>query len=316
MICEIAEGSTFLMDWALLTVLGVISTMIMSGYVFWVYYVNVTYDKWRNKTNPQFPSPEKVRSEIIQMFKGIVAGTLPAALSIFLTKHGIINSYCGIKHGWMFELKNFFIVWILSDFYEWAYHYAGHYFDAMWTIHKHHHKFYNPSPFAVIADEYVDMFCRGMPLVLLPWLFHVNLDILFLQYAAMFYGYGIYLHWGYETPHIISAHNPIVNTSFQHYIHHAKSIKNRPIHCGFFIKLWDQLAGATYEQDPKRTARNLVLECPCAECCQNRGERTEEAYCKIIKPDYSPLLTYKFWVDGLLKDERLSESLKNLFKYD
>ncbi len=32
-----------------------------------------------------------------------------------------------------------------------------------------------------------------------------------------------------------------INTSFQHYCHHAKSLMNRPYHCGFFIKLWDNM---------------------------------------------------------------------------
>ena len=43
-----------------------------------------------------------------------------------------------------------------------------HYFSALWTVHKHHHVFYNPSPFAVIADEYFDQFVRSTPLLLLP----------------------------------------------------------------------------------------------------------------------------------------------------
>jgi hypothetical protein len=31
--------------------------------------------------------------------------------------------------------------------------------------HKFHHYFYNPSPFAVIADEYIDQFIRSTPMV-------------------------------------------------------------------------------------------------------------------------------------------------------
>ena len=32
-----------------------------------------------------------------------------------------------------------------------------------------------------------------------------------------------------------------INTSFQHYCHHAKSLMNKPYHCGFFFKIWDQV---------------------------------------------------------------------------
>ena len=64
----------------------------------------------------------------------------------------------------------------------------------------------------------------------------INIDLLFFEFALFFYLYGTYLHWGYESPYV-SAHNPILNTSFQHYIHHARSIKNIPYHTGFMFKV-------------------------------------------------------------------------------
>ncbi len=33
---------------------------------------------------------------------------------------------------------------------------TGHVDFRFWKQHKHHHVFYNPSPFSVIADEWVD----------------------------------------------------------------------------------------------------------------------------------------------------------------
>ena len=48
------------------------------------------------------------------------------------------------------------VVWIGSDFYEFAYHRLGHISFSFWKQHKHHHVFFNPSPFAVIADEWID----------------------------------------------------------------------------------------------------------------------------------------------------------------
>ena len=44
----------------------------------------------------------------------------------------------------------------LVDFIEWFYHHLGHRYSALWEVHRHHHKFFNPSPFAVIADEVSD----------------------------------------------------------------------------------------------------------------------------------------------------------------
>ena len=50
---------------------------------------------------------------------------------------------------------------------------------------------------------------RSLPLLVIPMLIPVNMDMLFLQYGMMFYVYGVYLHWGYEHPKL-SAHNKYV----------------------------------------------------------------------------------------------------------
>lgn len=40
-----------------------------------------------------------------------------------------------------------------------------------------------------------------------------NIDLLFFEFALFFYGYGLYLHWGYEVSWL-DAHHPIINTAF------------------------------------------------------------------------------------------------------
>ena len=56
------------------------------------------------------------------------------------------------------------------------------------------------------ADEWADQFMRSLPLLVIPMLIPVNMDMMFIQYGMMFYGYGVYLHWGYEHPKL-SSHN-------------------------------------------------------------------------------------------------------------
>ena len=98
-------------------------------------------------------------------------------------------------------------------------------------------QFYNPSPFAVIADEYLDQFVRASPLLWLPCLMPINMDMLFALFGAFFYGYGTYLHWGFELSYP-DAHHSWINTSFHHYAHHAVGSKTRAVHTGFFFQLW------------------------------------------------------------------------------
>merc|ERR550525_264701 len=113
------------------------------------------------------------------------------------------------------------------------------------------------------------------------------MDALFGMFGLFFYPYGVYLHWGYELSWP-DAHHPWINTSYQHFAHHAISVMNKPYHTGFYIKLWDNLAGSVYPRD----------KCFCSKCAREKGERSFEAWQKVEKPDYSPLLSLRFWVSG------------------
>lgn len=281
-LCELPLDH-FLLTWFALTALGGASIFLMSGSIFMRYYVNPTYEQWIWKSNPKYPTPEKVRDEIRQTIKGMAVGTLLPAAALYLTKTGHSKAFCNAERGWRYDAMSFLCIWIGCDFIEWGYHYLGHRFVFMWQFHRAHHVFFNPSPFAVIADEYVDMFFRSAPMLVIPLLFPINMDLLFGTFAVFFYGYGTFIHWGYETKYL-DAHNPIINTPFQHYLHHAVSGRRTTYHTGFFFKIWDQLAGSVYKK-----------ECFCARCEQKKGKRTREAFEKIEKPDYSVLLQPSFW---------------------
>ena len=160
--------------------------------LFYHYYwpSKVTYEKWSRKSNPEFPSPEKVRDEVIQMLKGVMCAAICPAASVWLANHGQSKAYCGADtpagDGWAsvgFHVFTFAWILLVSDFWEFYYHYLGHTYKIAWEQHKHHHKFFNPSPFAVIADEFVDQFCRSIPLLLFPALVPVNIDLMFFECA-------------------------------------------------------------------------------------------------------------------------------------
>lgn len=145
---------------------------------------------------------------------------------------------------------------------------------------------------AVIADEALDEFVRGSPLLWLSFLLPrgCNIELLFAQFLVMNL-YGTALHTGVDfawMPHQGKVGGvPIINAPYHHHIHHRLGTRNKPLHQGFFLQIWDQLMRCTY-----------TGPCLCAQC--GRPARTREAYDKIVKPDYSVLLTWKFWGDWLL----------------
>eukprot|EP00948_MAST-09A_sp_MAST-9A-sp1_P001874 g1874.t1 len=234
-------------------------------------YLIKAYEQWVFKTNKQFPSPEKVRDEITQMLKSILTATILPALALNLSKTGQSKAFCGAKYGVGYDIASFFIVWATCDFYEFFYHYCGHKLEI-----------------GCIADEYVDQLMRSAPLLVIPLLVPINMDMLFAEFAVFFYGYGTYLHWGYELDWP-DAHHPIINSAYQHYLHHAKSGKKTTFHCGFMFKIWDQLFGTMYKG-----------KCGCIKC---QPKRTREEFEKILKPDYSILFSPAFWLKSEVPKE-------------
>ena len=294
MLCEFSNISdslllSFIAIWVILTIIATLMVFLTSGPTFYFYYwkSNVTFEKWRYKSNPQFPPPEKVRDEIIQMMKGVTCASICPAFSFALAQNGYSKAYCGWNGYTLgYHVFQFFLIMLVNDFWEFFYHRLGHTDFRFWRHHKHHHKFFNPSPFAVIADEWIDQFFRSALLLIFPLVMPINMDLMFFEFGLFFYAYGVYLHWGYELE-CISTHNPVMNTSFQHYLHHAKSLMNKPYHCGFFFKIWDQLFSCVYPKE----------KCFCAECARNKGERTKEEFQQVVLQDYSKLFSSSLWMN-------------------
>lgn len=228
-----------------------------------------------------------------------MAAALPPALSLhFARQPGAFHfskAYCGWgppgdevnswRNGWPYLVGTFLLCWLVSDFFEWAYHRWGHQTSSGWRQHKFHHAFYNPTPFATVADDYIDQFVRASPLLWLPMLIPINMDMLLVLFGALFYAFGLYQHWGFELSWL-SAHQSIITSSFHHHAHHARATRGRPLHTGQLLQLWDRLCGSVI--DPS--------ECFCCRCAVSKGDRTLAAFEALPKPDYSPLLSWKTWV--------------------
>jgi lathosterol oxidase len=77
-----------------------------------------------------------------------------------MSRNGLSQGYCGTgpndEYGWSYHILSFLFIWAFSDLYQFYYHRLGHTTEIGWKQHKYHHVFYNPTPFAVVADEYLD----------------------------------------------------------------------------------------------------------------------------------------------------------------
>mmetsp|Transcript_52145 Transcript_52145/g.113536 ORF Transcript_52145/g.113536 Transcript_52145/m.113536 type:complete len:335 (+) Transcript_52145:189-1193(+) len=307
-ICTIAESvqSSGLSDTGLLGWLAVWGMYIVFAYLgltmmmvpwFVHFYVYPTHDKWRRKTNPKYPQPVAVLQEIVLgVFLANPAITFAPSIHLALIANGSLRHHCDTPQTWAYRLYSVVLVVIVADFYSWAWHYAGHYVGQLWAIHRHHHHFANPTPFGTIADLPVDNVFRSMYMIVVNFVsfaivgMSVDVDVLYLVTSITNGLYGMYFHSGHELDCLPYDH-PFINTSYQHYVHHALSYKNKPYYTGFVFKIWDDLAGAHYHG---------LQVIPALED-EKKGNRTVERWEHEIKPnipDYSVLLWPSFWLDN------------------
>eukprot|EP00921_Rhytidocystis_pertsovi_P002847 GHVQ01004790.1.p1 GENE.GHVQ01004790.1~~GHVQ01004790.1.p1 ORF type:complete len:258 (+),score=6.64 GHVQ01004790.1:318-1091(+) len=233
---ELTAGWSLLSIWMTISALAWFFIMTTSSVAFYMYFWKPTFELWQRKSSPHYVPATKVREEIVQMNKGLIFSAFAPSLTIWLAQRGMTKAYSSTPDSWAQEFACQFLYWLLLDVYEFLYHYGTHRIAVLWTFHKYHHTFPNPTPFAVIADEIVDQVIRSAPMVLFPLFLPLNVDLLFFQMACIHYAYGTYLHCGHELA-VLDAHHPFMNTSYHHYCHHAVSIIHKPYHCGFVLSV-------------------------------------------------------------------------------
>lgn len=319
------ESATLFQLWLALSLLSFLSLTALSTICFFLLYCRPTFEMWRYKINPIYPPVTKVREEIIVMTQGLLFSTICPALSLYMTRLQRGYGYCGVDSsngGWLWIFSSFIIIWFLTDFYEWLYHWCGHRFQTMWSLHKGHHCFYNPTPFAVIADNPIDQLLRSAPLLFFPMMFPINIELLFGMFSLVFFANGLIQHCGYELYILewigIDGHSRWFLSSYHHYLHHAKSSMNSPLYNGQLLQVWDHLAGsATYvspainsKMTSNPTPQDILKSCLCSKCAREKGLRSEKEWKRISAslPDYSLLLSPSFWLLEPSKEDSVRKS--------
>lgn len=298
----------------ILVVLGVPALLYIFGICiafFRMDYLNAGYDRWVWKYNRSYPTLDKVAFEIEHLFRCSVVSVLVLTVAVLMGMHGLTDLLV-VDSSILVNILWIVIAFFLVDFYEYMYHYLGHKYDSLWAHHKRHHKFFNPTPFGVIADDIVDQLFRTVPIVLFPVLFPKINGLVLAVVFSIDPIYGTWLHTGHDVPKLRSIANYVkektggcrfvLNTSAEHYLHHAISGRSSPVYCGFYIKVWDWLLNTHDEVRIEELLADLGPE--------KRSRKEFEAEVKHKIPDYGQLATFSFWCERY----GFSSSEKNLAK--
>jgi sterol desaturase/sphingolipid hydroxylase (fatty acid hydroxylase superfamily) len=260
MILNLFEGLPFYFLWPVLAVIGVSWYFAICGGLYLVLHRSRFADSARRwKTQIQATRTDQVRGEIRDgvLSMSMVMGCI--AISFWSSYHGYNKLYAAPTDYplWMIPLS-IVAVFLIMEVFSWTFHWACHQSDLLWMVHKHHHRYSNPTPFGVMADQPIDMFIKASPILWIPFLFPIWDVALIGTFATMNFAYGTYLHAGFDPPWMPSPHSRYLVSVWHHNEHHAGSLKHN---FGFFTGFMDILM-STRLTPTEKSAKREGYRCP------------------------------------------------------
>ncbi len=250
MLLSLFDGVPFYILWAALAAFGVTWYLLICGGLYLLLHRSAFAGTARRfKTQLRPTRGEQVRGEVLDGVLSMSIGIGCVAVAFWCYYQGYNRLYASpTEYPIWYIPVSIFGVFVVMEVFEWAFHWACHHNDLLWKFHKHHHRYANPTPFGVMADQPVDMFIKASPLLWIPFLFPIWDMALLGTFATMNFAYGTYLHAGFDPPWMPSPHSRFLVSAWHHNEHHAGSLQHN---YGFFTGFMDVL----FKRGSRRTTR-------------------------------------------------------------
>jgi len=188
-----------------------------------------------------------LQSAYSQYYDGVIsclASAINISLPCYLSLHGYGQLYYSATDMSLLQhLLSAVVVILVTEVFEFGYHYLSHHNRYLMKFHMRHHKYHHPTPLTVLSDDPVDAWVKSSPLLWLPLLLPIYDGVIFLWYTLVIYIYGIYIHCGVDIP-LIDPHSKVFISSWHHNSHH----RNKPnSNFGFYTRWLDYLCGTAYD---------------------------------------------------------------------
>ena len=215
--------------------------LVIGGYLMYFFFAFASYvflfDK-RLKEHPQFLE-NQVTKEIAYSSKSLPIMALLTVPIAVAEVRGYSNLYMGIEglKGWLFISFTTIAFLMFTDCTIYWIHRLLHHRLVYKYIHKDHHRWKIPSPFASHAFHPIDGWLQALPYHIYPFLFPLH-KVLYLVLFVFVNMWTVSIHDGdYRVPSLIQ---PFINGAAHHTDHHLYYMYNY----GQFFTLWDHLCGS------------------------------------------------------------------------
>ena len=218
--------------------------MLVGPLSYWYFFV-LKKDKYYPEGDPQ-PFPGQVALEIKMSLKAFPFLSLLTAPFFVLELRGYSRSY------WNFSAENpfswsslalmIFVFIMFTDMGIYWVHRWEHTFPWIYQyIHKPHHKWIVPTPFASFAFHPLDGWAQSLPYHFLVFMFPMQVGV-YLGLFVFVQLWTVSIHDGVDWcgEKTGSLRSYFLNGSLHHYIHHSKFLYNY----GQYFTIWDRLMGS------------------------------------------------------------------------
>lgn len=230
--------------------LFVIATIF--GWLLYFSMASFSYFAVFDKTALHHPKflKNQIRMEIQQAsFAMPVMSALTVPWFVFETQ-GYSKLYFNIDdYGWKYLLLSFPLFILFTDMLIYCIHRWLHAPYIYKYLHKRHHKWIVPTPYASHAFNPVDGYLQSVPYHLFPFLF----PLLKIEYVALFAIVNIWTVTIHDGEYL--SHDVVVNGSACHAIHHLYFNYNY----GQYTTLWDRIGGSYRAPDEELFDRNKKM---------------------------------------------------------
>lgn len=233
--------STWTEDYVPRQILSLFVIVNIGGYVLYFLAATVSYvfifDQ-RLKKHPQFLK-DQVNLEIVYTCKSVPLMAIPTIVLFMFEVHGYSKLYDNVNSslgyaGIAVSAVTFILFTDACIYWIHRFLHNGHIYKY---IHKDHHKWKVPTPFASHAFHPLDGFLQSCPYHIYPFLFPLH-KVLYLCLFVFVNVWTVSIHDGnYRVPETLK---PIVNGSAHHTDHHLFYNYNY----GQFFTLWDKIGGS------------------------------------------------------------------------
>ncbi len=242
-------GYTPLELWMYGTLLLIARYLLLAGLAYLICYRlwKKRMNKW--KIRKKFPGGTEIRTAIRLSIQTFILYGGGIWLFLYWTGHGMTRSYETIEnYGTPYFVFSIFLMTAFHDTYFYWTHRLIHHPRLYPYIHKTHHLFHNPTPWASFAFHPLEsILSMGIiPVIIFVIPYHPLALVIFITFMVV---YTVFIHLGYSIPGLWLS--GIRNESRDHDYHHHKGHGNY----GLYFTFWDKVMG-TYRE--KKIGKDLL----------------------------------------------------------